>query len=78
MTAKLFEAALGISAPWAVGAVDFDEAAKLWTVPVDFEPGTRFKVSGHGGLHPVHDTLVKTYRHLNIFQHECRLQVRTP
>ena len=78
MTAKLFEAALGISAPWAVGAVDFDEAAKLLTVPVDFEPGTRFKVSGHEGLHPVHDTVVKTYRHLNFFQHECHLQVRTP
>ena len=78
MTAKLFEAALGISAPWSVGAVDFDEAAKLLTVPVDFEPGTRFKVSGHEGLHPVHDTVVKTYRHLNFFQHECHLQVRTP
>jgi len=78
MTAKLFEAALGISAPWAVGAVEFDEAAKLLTVPVDFKPGTRFKVSGHEGLHPVHDTVVKTYRHLNFFQHECRLQVRTP
>jgi transposase len=78
MTAKLFEAALGISAPWSVGAVDFDEAAKLLTVPVDFKPGTRFKVPGHEGLHPVHDTVVKTYRHLNFFQHECHLQVRTP
>ena len=36
------------------------------------------KVSGHEGLHPVHDTVVKTYRHLNFFQHECHLQVRTP
>jgi transposase len=48
------------------------------TVPVDFKPGTRFPVSGHEGLHPVHDTVVKTYRHLNFFQHECHLQVRTP
>src|SRR5471032_3584606 len=78
MTAKVFEAALGISAPWSVGAVEFDEATKVLTVPVDFKPGTRFKVSGHEGLHPVHDTVVKTYRHLNFFQHECHLQVRTP
>src|SRR5450756_822947 len=78
MTAKVFEAALGISAPWSVGAVEFDEAAKVLTVPVDFKPGTRFKVSGHEGLHSVHDTVVKTYRHLNFFQHECHLQVRTP
>ena len=26
----------------------------------------------------MHDTVVKTYRHLNFFQHECHLQVRTP
>ena len=40
-------------------------------MPVDFKPGTRFQVSGHEGLHPVHDTVVKTYRHLNLFQHEA-------
>ncbi|MEQ1440801.1 helix-turn-helix domain-containing protein, partial [Fontimonas sp. SYSU GA230001] len=28
--------------------------------------------------HPVHDTVTKTYRHLNFFQHECVLEVRTP
>ncbi|AAW76310.1 transposase [Xanthomonas oryzae pv. oryzae KACC 10331] len=78
MTAKVFEAALGIGAPWSVGAVEFDEATKVLTVPVDFKPGTRFKVSGQKGLHPVHDTVVKTYRHLNFFQHECYLKVRTP
>ena len=78
MTAKVFEAALGIGAPWSVGAVEFDETTKVLSVPVDFKPGTRFTVSGHEGLHPVHDTVVKTYRHLNFFQHECHLQVRTP
>ena len=30
------------------------------------------------GQHPVHDTLMKRYRHLNFFQHECFLEVRTP
>ncbi len=49
MTAKVFEAALGIGAPWSVGAVEFDEATKVLTVPVDFKPGTRFKVSGQKG-----------------------------
>lgn len=78
MTTKVFEAALGISAPWSVGAVDFDEGTKVLTVRIDFTPGTRFAVSGHEGVHPVHDTVPKTYRHLNFFQHECHLQVRTP
>ena len=78
MTAKLFEAALGIGAPWSVQSVEFDEAARVLTVLVDFKPGTRFAVSGHEGMHPVHDTVTKTYRHLNFFQHECHLQLRTP
>ena len=78
MSAELFEAALGIAPPWSVQAVEFDESAKRLTVLIDFKPGTHFAVSGHAGEHPVHDTVVKTYRHLNFFQHECHLQVRTP
>lgn len=75
---KLFEAALGIQAPWAVTSVKFDEAARLLTVDIDFKRGSRFAVEGYKGLHPVHDTVVKEYRHLNFFQHECKLRVRTP
>ena len=78
MTAKLFETALGIGAPWSVQSVAFDEAARVLTVLVDFQPGTRFAVADHEGMHPVHDTVTKTYRHLNFFQHECHLQVRAP
>ena len=78
MTTKVFEAALGIGVPWSVGSVDFDEAAKVLTVLIDFKPGSRFAISGHEGVHPVHDTVTKTYRHMNFFQHECVLQVRTP
>ena len=78
MTAKVFESALGITDPWFVASVKFDEAAKTLTVLIDFKAGSRFAVSGHEGLHGVHDTVTKTYRHLNFFQHECHLQVRTP
>ena len=65
MTAKVFEVALGIAAPWSVASVDFDETAKVLTVLIDFKPGSRFAVSGHEGVHPVHDTATKTYRHLS-------------
>ena len=78
MTAKLFEAALGIAHPWAVESVVFDEQAKTLTVLIDFKVGSHFAVAGHVGTHPVHDTVTKTYRHLNFFEHECHLQVRTP
>ncbi len=78
MTAKVIESALGITDPWSVVSVNFDEAAKVLTALIDFKPGSRFTVSGHDGQHPVHDTVTKAYRHMNFFQHECLLQVRTP
>ena len=75
---KLFEVALGIEAPWFVRDVAFDAKARTLTISVDFKPGTRFGVPGVPGEHPVCDTTVKRYRHLNFFQHECVLEVRVP
>ena len=78
MQNKLFEAALGIAQPWYVAGVDFDAAQKVLTINVDFVAGTRFAAAGVAGVHPVHDTQPKRLRHLNFFQHECFLEVRTP
>lgn len=44
MTEKLFETALGISAPWSVAGADFDVQARTLTIRVDFAPGSRFAV----------------------------------
>lgn len=78
MQNQLFEAALGIAKPWYVNDVAFDAAKKTLTIRVDFVAGTHFAVPGVAGAHPVHDTRVKHLRHLNFFQHECFLDVRTP
>ena len=78
MTAKLFEAALGIASPWYVNGVEFDVAKKTLSIAVDFIAGSRFAVPGVEGAHPAHDTVTKRYRHLNFFQHECHLEVRVP
>lgn len=78
MSAKLFEAALGISEPWYIQGVDFDAGKKTLTIRVDFIAGSRFAVPGLAGEHPAHDTVTKRLRHLNFFQHECYLEVRMP
>jgi transposase len=78
MQNQLFESALGITKPWHVGGVEFDAAGKTLTISVDFVAGTRFAVPGVAGMHPAHDTRIKRLRHLNFFQHECFLDVRTP
>jgi transposase len=78
MTNELFAAALGITAPWFVQAVDFDAGQRRLTIHVDFVPGSRFAHPKAAGEHKVHDTQVKQLRHLNFFQHECYLEVRVP
>jgi len=78
MSAKLFEAALGIAEPWFIQGVDFDTGNKTLTIGIDFIAGSRFAVPGVEGTHPAHDTVTKRYRHLNFFQHECHLEVRVP
>src|SRR6202007_683226 len=75
---QLFEAALGIKAPWYVQGIDFDAARRELTIAVDFVAGSRFAYPGVAGEHPVHDTQIKRLRHLNFFQHECYLEVRVP
>src|SRR3974390_3459993 len=75
---ELFQAALGIVAPWYVKDVDFDISKHLLNITVDFPKGSRFPVEGVEGVHPAYDTRAKRYRHLNFFQHECYLEVRTP
>src|SRR4029077_8114201 len=78
MQNQLFEAALGIAKPWYARGVDFDPARKVLTIGIDFVAGSRFAAPGVEGVHRVHDTQTKRLRHLNFFQHECFLEVRTP
>jgi hypothetical protein len=72
----LFAVALGVSSPWYVRERRFDAGARTLTICVDFRPGSRFAYPENAGEHPVHDTQAKRYRHLNLFQHECFLEVR--
>jgi len=42
MITKLFESALGITDPWFIESVKFDEAAKTLTILIDFKAGTEY------------------------------------
>ena len=65
VTEKIFESALGISSPWFIAGMNFEPSQRKLNIRVDFEVGTRFAVPGQAGEHPVHNTVTKTYRHLN-------------
>ena len=74
----LFASALNLAQPWYVSGTRFDAQARSLTILIDFTAGSRFAHPAASGQHPVHDTQIKRFRHLNFFEHECFLEVRVP
>jgi transposase len=75
---QLFQATLGLKAPWFVSEVKLDKAAKRLDIFIDFERGARFPCPDCKALCEVHDTSQRTWRHLNFFEYETYLHARVP
>ncbi len=77
---KIFEKALSIEEPWFIENVEFNPELKRLDVNISFERGSVFKCDepGFEGEYKAYDTVHKTWRHLNFFEHECYLHCRTP
>jgi len=77
---NIFEAALPIKSPWFVKDVQFDADSKKLDIYIDFKRGSTFPSTkpGFPDQYKAKDTLNKTWRHLNFFEHECYLHCRTP
>ena len=77
MMKELFEKALGIEKPWFIDNLKFDIKQRRLDIYINFEVGSKFKYvseeEGISGTFGVYDTVDKTWRHLNFFQHECYL-----
>ena len=77
----MFGAALGLAPPWRVTSVTFDKDAGKLVVLLDFPRGSRFACPRDGCRNascPVHDTVEKTWRHLDFFEHQAYLVARVP
>ena len=79
-TNQLFDNALSLQEPWFVENVVFESDKKLLNIFVNFKRGSKFSPSDseNGEQFKVHDTIQKNYRHLNFFEHECRIHCRVP
>ena len=76
---SLLQLGLGLTPPWTVSRADFDPEAHRLDIQIDFAPGSRFACPVCGAADcPVHDTVRKTWRHLNFFQHQAYLTARVP
>jgi transposase len=80
-TNKLFELALQLDSSWYVKDIQFKptkgKTRGQLDISLDFNRGSKFK-DDTGNLCPVHDTIDKTWRHLDFFQHTCYLHARVP
>lgn len=76
--AKLFAAALGLTAPWYVKDIQFSAADKRLDLYLDFARGSRFACPNCDTPSTAYDTRDETWRHLDFFQHAAYLHARTP
>jgi len=73
---QIFEMALGLDRPWFVSKINMIKSVEgiqgQIDIYLDFEKGFKFP----GGK--THDTVERTWQHLNFFQHKCYLHARVP
>lgn len=74
----LFEQALGLGNGWKVVGSSIDVDTKRLDLKLDFAHGSQFPCPKCGAFCPVHDTVEKSWRHLDFWQHQTILTARVP
>lgn len=76
---ELFQMALGLILPWQVESCEFDPERKRIDIMINFRHGGTFMCPECGKADlKAYDTELKSWRHLNFFQHEAYLTGRVP
>jgi transposase len=75
---ELFQAALGLNDQWIVTKSEFKPQEKRLDIYINFIPGSMFPCPDCKENAKVHDTVEKTWQHLNFFQHAAYLHARVP
>jgi transposase len=82
MITELFQQALNINSPWFVKSIDFNVDKKQLDIHVDFKRGNTFAdpdvAEEAAKEYKAYDSVQKTWRHLNFFEHDCYLHARVP
>jgi len=76
---EIFNMALGLSSPWYVTSVSFEELnqSRELHIHLSFTKGFKFKGDDQQE-YTAHDTVERTWQHLNFFQHKCYIHAKVP
>jgi transposase len=76
---EIFELAIGLKSPWFIENVEFKTEGDIRElhININFTKGHKFEQSD-GSFKSAHDTLDRTWQHLDFFQHKCYLHARVP
>ena len=74
---EIFTIALGLEAPWFIKEIKFDDSNSRLDIYIGFTRGHRFSIDDDS-LSTAHDTVGRSWQHLNFFQHTCYLHARVP
>lgn len=76
---SIFEIALGLTRPWTVKNIYFEQVnmAQELHIHLDFEKGFKFKQADESeGV--AYDTVERKWQHLNFFEHKCYIHAGVP
>ena len=76
---ELFNMALGLSSPWQVKTVLFEQVngQQELHIYLSFIKGSKF-IGEDNTAYTAHDTVERKWQHLNFFQHKCYLHAKVP
>lgn len=77
---EIFFKALEVEDPWYIKSIDLINDQLI--IEVDFKVGSAFEDDDNGNdiskPYKVHDTVIKTWRHLDFLQYHCFIRARVP
>ena len=75
---KVLSKILEIKKPWYIRETDVHKGTKSVNVYIDYEAGTLFKCPDCGQDCKVHDSRYRVWRHLDIVDYRCYLNIKIP
>jgi transposase len=74
---QIFAMAIGLKTPWSIREIIFDKENSRLDIYLEFVRGHKFEMAD-GNKYTAHDTVLRTWQHLNFFQHNCYLHAKVP